>query len=408
MARSTWRSAEGGSRWPLALAALAACGGDRSPPPPPAPTTIASIDAGDAGASDAAPPSYRVALQRGRALAQAGDWRRAIDAFEGAVAADPDDARARSELGWAALHAGDLTLAAQASEAASARATGQVKAAALYNLGRVHEARGDRAAAAGAYRASLALRASKTVATRLAELEAGGAVAPVVVAPVAVAPVVVAPAAPRADAAARFADVRAYCAAIAASDDEDAGAVTCVEPVPLAAGVDRIALTGPIRAVRVLGVLGDLDDVTCALWFDTGAGGRVAGEVPCRTTTAVGTDWAAVTALESPAPGRVIARFALGTALRDADDPRAPRFACQEIVLACRVDDGGARCTPAAPIAWAATCSQPAPGAAPAIAWDERAPWQLTGDHLLVRPARARPAPEGTVELTALDLPLAP
>ncbi len=263
----------------------------------------------------------------------------------------------------------------------------------------MHEARADRAAAAAAYRASLSLRPSATVQKRLADLEAGAPAA------------AVAPAAPPAPdpRPARFPDLRGYCAALERHPDDADGGLACLDPVPLAGGVDRVALgPGPIRGVRVIGLVGALDDVTCALWFDTGAGGVAAGQVPCRTTTAVGTDWAAVLALESPGPGRVIARFALGTALRDPEDPRAARFACQELVLACRVDAAGAACTGPAPVGWAAACAPPTPGAPVAIAWDERAPWQLSRDHLIVRPARRRPAPEGVVELDALDLPLTP
>jgi tetratricopeptide (TPR) repeat protein len=403
----------------IAAIGLAGCGPD-APPAAPAPVLAVApvLDArGPEPAGTAAPPpSYRAALARGRALARAEDWPGAIGAFEAAVAADPGDARARSELGWAALHGGDLALAERASEDAIARATGKVKAAALYNLGRVHEARGDRVAAGAAYRASLALRPSATVAKRLAELARGAAIAPVAIAPVAVAPV--APVAPSARMASRraFADQAAYCAAIDADararDDEDdgraAGAVRC-GPAPLVAGVDELVVgQGAIRSVRVLGLIGDLDDVTCVLGIDTGHGWAPGGEVPCRTITVVGTDWAAVTALDSPAPGQLIARFALGTALRDPDDPRAARYACQEVVVACAVADGAVGCTAPVPIAWAASCALPPPGRAVAIAWDERAPWQLGADRLIVRPTRARAAPEGTTELTAVDLPLAP
>ena len=73
------------------------------------------------------------------------------------MVADRDD-RALAELSFAAMSAGEQDLARKAGRQAVLTATEpKIRAAALYNLGRVEEP-GDPAKAAALYRASLALR----------------------------------------------------------------------------------------------------------------------------------------------------------------------------------------------------------------------------------------------------------
>ncbi len=116
--------------------------------------------------------AYSRALHRGRKLADKGDYDGAIAAFREALAATPADARALSELGWAAFQKGDLALADDATEKSIAAATdAKLRAASLYNRGRIAEARKDSKHAIAAYEASLELRQSAVVAGRLAALE---------------------------------------------------------------------------------------------------------------------------------------------------------------------------------------------------------------------------------------------
>jgi hypothetical protein len=147
------------------------------------PATAKQPAALDAGAAKAvAPPvepglskeqrkAYRKHLSRGRKLGGEKKWGEAVVELQAALEVIPDDPRASSELGWAAFQAGDYVTARRANSLA-ARASGdvEVKASALYNLGRLAEATSDRDAAVAYYRDSLALRPSKTVEARLASL----------------------------------------------------------------------------------------------------------------------------------------------------------------------------------------------------------------------------------------------
>lgn len=166
--------------------ALAACKSDPPAEPAPAPTPAVARPATDAAvatATDAAPPTpppaptyaetraYHKALARGRALARRGKHAAAVGAFDAALAIIPGDARALSELSWAAFKAGALDRADDAARR-SVAATGDVnlKAASLYNLGRVMEARGDARGAGAAYLRSYRLRPHAVVARRLEAL----------------------------------------------------------------------------------------------------------------------------------------------------------------------------------------------------------------------------------------------
>jgi len=118
------------------------------------------------------PKAFVVALREGRALAKKKDYAGAIAKLDAALAIVEGDATALSELGWAALQAGDLERAEQATTRSIAAAENpKLKAASLYNLGRIEEERGNKEAATKAYADSLALRPNATVEKRLAALE---------------------------------------------------------------------------------------------------------------------------------------------------------------------------------------------------------------------------------------------
>lgn len=120
------------------------------------------------------PAAYRDALRRGRQLTAAKQYAEAGAAFRAALAAVPDDARALSELSWTLYLAKDPAAKDVALQAVAA-GRNNVKAASLYNLGRILEDAGAGGEAANAYRASLAMRPNKTVADRLAALDPAAA-----------------------------------------------------------------------------------------------------------------------------------------------------------------------------------------------------------------------------------------
>lgn len=114
-------------------------------------------------------------LERGRALAKQGDYRRAIEVFNLALEQRRDDPVTLGELGWVAFLAGDQTLARRATrEALRHQTDDQARGALLYNLGRIAEAIGREDEAIAAYRRSLEVRPdSPPVRARLDELESG-------------------------------------------------------------------------------------------------------------------------------------------------------------------------------------------------------------------------------------------
>lgn len=140
-----------------------------------------SVDAGgkDAGHAVVDEPRYspeesaryRRHLRLGRAHADQGRYGEAVREFDRALDVRPADARALSELGWAAFQAGDWRRAHSANqESVRVAKNPAIRAASLYNLGRLAEALGDRQEAAEHYRASLALRPSDAVDKRLSGL----------------------------------------------------------------------------------------------------------------------------------------------------------------------------------------------------------------------------------------------
>jgi tetratricopeptide (TPR) repeat protein len=144
-------------------------------------TGVAPLDAAaaivvvDAGAAAKPVPlsretraAYKQHLSAGRKAAKAAKWPEAIAALEAALVAIPGDDRALGELSWAAFSAGDFARARTSGKASVLGSTDpKIKAASLYNLGRVEEADGKLPAAALLYKQSLALRDNKTVKARL-------------------------------------------------------------------------------------------------------------------------------------------------------------------------------------------------------------------------------------------------
>jgi tetratricopeptide (TPR) repeat protein len=178
----------------LVVLVLAACGKENKEAPAPAPAEpVAPLtEARDAGLDRAASPpapaptidyrataSYGAALVLGRKLVHADKFAEATRAFEDALSKLPDDPVALSELSWSAFKAGQLDRAAKAArKSASATGNKRLRAASLYNLGRVLEARAERDGAVAAYLTSYRLRPRPAVAKRLyalgAEIPAGG------------------------------------------------------------------------------------------------------------------------------------------------------------------------------------------------------------------------------------------
>jgi tetratricopeptide (TPR) repeat protein len=114
-------------------------------------------------------------LERGRALAKQGDYKRAIEAFSLALEQQRDDPLVLGEVGWAAFLAGDISLARRATrEALRHQTDAAARGALLYNLGRIAETLAREDEAIAAYRRSLVVRPdSAPVRMRLDKLEAG-------------------------------------------------------------------------------------------------------------------------------------------------------------------------------------------------------------------------------------------
>lgn len=119
---------------------------------------------------------FRKQLAAGRKAVKAKDYAAGIAALEAALKIDPNHAATLGELGWAAYLAGDLPKAERfTTQAIAAAKTDRTRGATLYNLGRIHEDRGEKDEAATAYQRSQQLRPNATVAARLAALESAGA-----------------------------------------------------------------------------------------------------------------------------------------------------------------------------------------------------------------------------------------
>ena len=156
----------------LAVLAVASCD-KKATPPSPAQVKAAAAQISPAAPSKAQVESYRALLRDGRRAVQAKRFADGIALYEKALALRPGDPRLLVELGWAAFLSGDLDRAASATRRGLAGVRGTAaEGAALYNLGRIAEQRGDKNEAARRYRESLAVRPNAAVRERL------GAVAP--------------------------------------------------------------------------------------------------------------------------------------------------------------------------------------------------------------------------------------
>jgi Tetratricopeptide repeat len=234
------------ARWSMAAALLAAVGTSS--------LVYAADDKPKAAAakkvSKKAQQRYRAALKAGRAKLKQNDAKGAVASFEAALKAVPDDARALSELGWAAFKAGDLAKARQATDRSIASAgDAKLRAASLYNLGRILEAEGKKPEAIEPYRRSLALRPNATVRDRLVALD-----------PAAKPDEPIAPAA----LAGPYPSLDAYCAAFTKEQDEP-----CVLDRASAPKLPELKLEAPYRELAVL-LTGY--DQHCTLAIRTGAG----------------------------------------------------------------------------------------------------------------------------------------
>jgi tetratricopeptide (TPR) repeat protein len=110
-------------------------------------------------------------LAEGRKLSKEKQYKQAIAEFDKALLTAPNDARVLAEIGYAALLDKDLARSEAASEKALISSSDpKLRAQVLYNLGRVAEAREDKALAAKHYKQSLQLRENGEVSKRLAAL----------------------------------------------------------------------------------------------------------------------------------------------------------------------------------------------------------------------------------------------
>lgn len=127
---------------------------------------------------------YKEALNLGRTLEKKNDWAGAMAAFDSALAAIPNDATAYSEISVCGFQKKDYRLAEDAARKSVAFANNpKVRAASLYNLGRVQEQRGEKDAAVESYSQSLLDRPNKTVRERLLKIDPKAAAATDPVAP---------------------------------------------------------------------------------------------------------------------------------------------------------------------------------------------------------------------------------
>jgi hypothetical protein len=113
-------------------------------------------------------------VREGQRLARGGDHAAALSAFERALERAPDHPGALCEAGWQAFRLDDLDRAKDLlHRGARLSRMPNRRAACLYNLGRVYEARNEPAEAKSRYEESLRLRPNDIVADRLAALATG-------------------------------------------------------------------------------------------------------------------------------------------------------------------------------------------------------------------------------------------
>ncbi len=110
-------------------------------------------------------------LNEGRKLVKGGDLAAGVAAYNALLKIDPNYGPALGELGWAEFQQEKYALAEAHTRHALALAPDDRRRGIFhYNLGRIHEARGDKDAAIDAYALSLHFRPNETVKSRLAEI----------------------------------------------------------------------------------------------------------------------------------------------------------------------------------------------------------------------------------------------
>jgi hypothetical protein len=159
---------------------LIGCKKKSAPPPPatagPAASKLPKQAAKQAVIAADTRKQYIAALSNGRKLATAGDLAGAIAAFNTALQLVPNDARVLSELGVVAQKKGDLDQAEKwTQQSINGTSDAKLRGASLYNLGRIYEARGNKAGAIDAYARSLQARPNRTVRERLTALDPAAA-----------------------------------------------------------------------------------------------------------------------------------------------------------------------------------------------------------------------------------------
>ncbi len=122
--------------------------------------------AGDAGPGDV----YAFHRARARAASQRGAHDEALDHYARALAALPDDPIVVGELGWVVYRRGDTKRAVELLEQAARTGRPYTAALALDNIGRIHQAAGNRREAARAYALSLLTVPDGNVARRRATM----------------------------------------------------------------------------------------------------------------------------------------------------------------------------------------------------------------------------------------------
>jgi hypothetical protein len=112
---------------------------------------------------------YAAAMATAKQKAAAKDYPAAVAAYQAALAAQPDDATALSELSWASFLAGDYATAEHTGVLAAASAKQPaLQAMAWFNAGHAEEAQGKLRSARESYQRSLALRDNADVKRWLA------------------------------------------------------------------------------------------------------------------------------------------------------------------------------------------------------------------------------------------------
>jgi tetratricopeptide (TPR) repeat protein len=138
-------------------------------------------------AADTAPPKKALtaaetkqlaaALAEAHAAEKKGNHAAAAAAYERAVAVQPSDGRVLTELGWQLYQAKDAARAEAVTRQAIAAADGHTGAAALYNLGKILDEKGDKPGAIKAWTESLERRPNHTVMAALTRLDPAAAAA---------------------------------------------------------------------------------------------------------------------------------------------------------------------------------------------------------------------------------------